>query len=378
MQSPQICKVITIILSTIIVIHCFPKTALALELNTGIREYFRSQVEKRDKLSDSVNTTIKQSLNQNTELVTKVSRGGFSLFEKQYGLDEQNKLYQGVKNHVLQDVGFRLGAIKGIGDFTSETFSLAATLDTLPARTITLAYNVNEQPREYLHKGVSALENSAQIIVNIPSILNNACQQWQKNYDEAKKDPIELGKLNGEVTVFGTSLLLGGGQVKALAKTNKLTKVYPKASIDELAPLIKNNKRLPMNEGVVRSIAEMSGVDLTGVKIKIKNKATFDFNGEILASTSRFSNKITFYKGAFRNWEKLSYATGHEATHLSQLAHNRIQLFKTSLQAPFSKNGMSKYEALINKMEKGAYATHEQWIQNLVKSFNNYEKSKSH
>lgn len=378
MQTPQICKVITIILSAVMAIHCFPKTALALELNTGIRNYFRSQVERRDKLIDSVNTTIKQSLNQHTELVTKLSRGGFSLLEKQYGLDEQNKLYQGVKNHVLQDVGFRLGAIKGIGDFTSETFSLAATLDTLPARTITLAYNVNEQPREYLHKGVNAVENFTQIVVNLPAIVNSAYQHWQKISAEAKKDPVELGKLTGEMTVFGTSFLLGGGQVKALAKTNKLKKIYPKASIEELAPLIKNNKRLPMNEGVVRSIAEMAEVDLTGVKIKIKNKAIFNSDGEILASTSRFSNKITFYKGAFRNWEKLAYATGHEATHLSQLKHYRNQLYKTSLQALFSKTGMSKYEALINKFENGAYATHDQWIQNLVKSFNNYEKSKSH
>lgn len=170
----------------------------------------------------AANIKVNQSLQNTTELITKLTRGGFSILEKRTGLDESNKLYKSTKNAALRKTGLKIGVANGTKDLVMGTASLLAQLNTLPARTIGLAYNVKEKPQQYKDKLVTGAGTVAGLLLNPFPVLDGIYQSGKNTLAEAQQDPLEMGKLQGEVAVFGGSLLIGGGQTKSLNVVNKI------------------------------------------------------------------------------------------------------------------------------------------------------------
>lgn len=152
------------------------------------------------------------------------------MLEKRTGLNDENKLYKVAKNATLRKTGLKLGLAEGMKDFTMGTASLLVQLNTLPARTINLAYNVNDKPQEYKEKMVSGTKTLVGVLARPQFLFNSIKQSWQNTVAEAKKDPLQMGKLQGEIAAFGGTLLLGGGQAKSVTKAGGLLKNAAKTS----------------------------------------------------------------------------------------------------------------------------------------------------
>jgi hypothetical protein len=102
--------------------------------------------------------------------------------------------------------------------------SLLAYLDSMPARTVTLAYNVQERPLEYKAKVINGGKNVAAVLQNPLPLLGGIYQWGYHTYTEAQKDPLKKGQLYGEGTVFVGTFLLGGGQLKGAVSAQQAVK----------------------------------------------------------------------------------------------------------------------------------------------------------
>ncbi len=193
--------------------------AFAFDLN--IKDFFRNKVEESDKFITRINTKADQIVNISSGMVSLLTKGSFFVLEKRTGLSEQHKLYREIKHNSLERIGFGLGVVEGTKDFATETVSLLAKLDSLPARTINLAYNIKEKPQEYKKKVIDGGKMAAGVLRNPMPVLSSIYQMGKNTFAEAQKDPLKMGKLQGEVAVFGGTLLIGGGQVKSASTANK-------------------------------------------------------------------------------------------------------------------------------------------------------------
>lgn len=203
----------------------------ALAFDLKIRELFQNRVESSDRFINDINTKADGAVHKASESVAFYTKQGFSTIEKLTGLTTQNQLYRYSKNNWLKTIGFGLGVLEGTKDFATGTVSLLAYLESSPARTITLAYNVQERPQEYKEKVISGGKTVAGILAN-PVPLVGGLYQWGENtYVEARQDPLKFGQLQGEVATFGATLLLGGSQVKALTASNKAINTAKTGSI---------------------------------------------------------------------------------------------------------------------------------------------------
>ncbi len=174
-------RIIVLVIALFLILQFFPYSALAFSLNdvdSRIKDFFLFKVEKSDRFLHTVNTKVDQNLQRPTELITSLTRGGFSLLEKRVGVNEENKLYKFVKNATLRKTGFKLGVAEGMKDFTMGTASLLVQLNTLPARTINLAYNVKEKPQEYKERLVSKTKILVGALLNPRPVLNSLKQSW--------------------------------------------------------------------------------------------------------------------------------------------------------------------------------------------------------
>ena len=229
-------RLLILVIVFAVVIQSFSQPVSALEfhvdnLNLELRDFFRAKVEKSDQFIDNFNEKADGIVNDSIGSVSFYTRQGFSALETFTGLSEQNQLYSFSKNNWLKTIGLGLGVLKGTKDFAAGTVSLLAYLESSPARTITLAYNVKERPREYKEKAISGGKTVAGILAN-PVPLVGGIYQWGKStYVEAQKDPLKLCQLQGEVGVFGASFFVGGGQLKAIGAANKARKVAVTGSI---------------------------------------------------------------------------------------------------------------------------------------------------
>ena len=123
----------------------------------------------------------------------------------------------------MATVGFGLGLLKGTKDFATGTVSLLAYLDSMPARTVTLAYNVQERPLEYKAKA-SRRENVALFCKIRCHFLAVSINGVITLTPRPKKDPLKKGQLYGEGTVFVGTFLLGGGQLKGAVSAQQAVK----------------------------------------------------------------------------------------------------------------------------------------------------------
>lgn len=219
-RKNQIVGIIINIIINGMMILCIPGPVYGFDLD--LRAYFRTQVERSDRFIQNIETKANHIIQTPATLITKITQGGFSLIEKRTGVTEENKLYQIAKNATLRKTGIKLGVAEGTKDFVVGSVSLLAQLNTLPARTINLAYNVKEKPREYKEKAVNGVAILAGVLANPKPILHSVQQNWQKTVAEAQQDPLKMGQLQGEIAVFGGTLLVGGGQAKITTKVGGL------------------------------------------------------------------------------------------------------------------------------------------------------------
>jgi hypothetical protein len=222
-------RLLILVIVFAVVIQGFSQPVSALEfhvdnLNLELRDFFRAKVEKSDLFIDNINEKADRIVNNSIGSVSFYTRQGFSTLETFTGLSEQNQLYSFSKNNWQKTIGLGLGVIKGTKDFATGTVFLLAYLESSPARTITLAYNVKERPREYKEKAISGGKTVAGILANAGPLVGGIYQWGKSTYVEAQKDPLRLGQLQGEVGVFGASFFVGGGQLKAIGAANKAQK----------------------------------------------------------------------------------------------------------------------------------------------------------
>ena len=229
------CLILTIVITILGNLRpVFAYDLLAIDFSLG--DFFRSKVEKNDELIYKVNTLVDQSMQQVRDSIADKTRAGFSSFEQWTGVNEQNSpFYAAYKYQTLQKIGFHLGIAEGVKDIVMGAGSLLVQVDALPARTINLAYNVYDKPQEYKEKATGGAAMLAGVLANPLPVLGGIYQLGKDSlvdtWTEAKKDPLKMGQLQGEVGVFGASLFVGGGQLKAVSNANKVGKVTVTGSI---------------------------------------------------------------------------------------------------------------------------------------------------
>lgn len=358
-------KIIAQLSMLLIVLQSFPGVAMGYDLSGKIRAFTGSQVEKSDKIIESTYAKIDQSVDQGIAKIGNVTLNGFSTFENKTGLSEQNWLYKRVKNNLLEGVGVGLGLTKGAKDISIEAYSLLAKVPTAPERTVNFAYNYSEEPGNYHNKFTSSLNAVSDTAINVaknPLPVLGGIYQYGKNvYTEAKKSPLEYGKLGGELTAQVGLLFVGGTQIKALASVNKVEKAAKASSvakntgalfftgnkfrsflsaetaslnlgqgvskiastlsaigknhwskknvkftIDDIKKSIDNGTPLPANKESLNLVAQLAEVDLTKAsKIKVKKDTKDSGLAKIL-----INREVEFYGGAFENPANLAVLSG--------------------------------------------------------------------
>ena len=266
------------IIATIMLIamglQCFPIPVLGSN--------FGAQLTKRDQFIKKANTKVNQSLNKQLDLITKVTKGGFSFLEKQTGLNEQNKLYKTTKNRTLEKTGFKLGVAEGTKDFSMGAFSFLATPDKLPTRVRAMG---------------GAVKNAVSSTVSNPravaSSLSSSFYGW---LTRKEADPLKRGRVAGKAVGFeGAFFVAGGTAVKAAVKaTNKASKVAGIAT--------KTPKTASTTTSQIARITPK--ITASGVKINSKAKiltekawhsVTRGFNNIKVGGTSKQMEFVSFY-----------------------------------------------------------------------------------
>jgi hypothetical protein len=219
-------------------IPCFPGVSLGYDVHASIREFVSTQVERSNEIIQPNKLKIKATVEKGTTWLGNQYRGAFSLIENKTGISEDNKSYKAVKNLVLKNVGFNLGLYNGAGELAAETYSLVAMLPTAPERVVNFGYKYADDPQKYQAMVTNGALAVTGAIMNPRPLLSGLYQYGKNTYTEAAKDPLTLGNLYGETTVYVGSFLIGGTQIKALTsanKVNKLNKVEKAAQAGQVA-----------------------------------------------------------------------------------------------------------------------------------------------
>lgn len=147
------------------------------------------------------------------ELITKFTRGGFSLLERRTRLNEQNKLYKTTKDHILYKTGLKVGAAEGTIDLVMGTVSFLATPDKLPAKIKAIG---------------GVFENAVSNAVSNPrAVASNLSSSFYGWLTQQEADPLKRGKTVGRAVAFdGAFFVVGGGAGKTVVKAaNRASKV---------------------------------------------------------------------------------------------------------------------------------------------------------
>lgn len=323
-------------LSLIIGISCLPGRTLGFE--QIIQEYSKTRVEEQAKLVKKVKTLVEDRITKHTELVSRLTRGGFALLEDKSGLNKQNKLYELVKHRTLQNTGIKLGVLKGASNTFTELYSLAATIDTLDLCTVNLAFNIKEDPIKYHNKVRTSAQTFAGALAQPELVLSSVyqgCQNYSSQllttYNEAKKDPLELGTLQGEVAFLGGLFLVGWGETKLFTTANNVGKTAKIGNINKnLIPQIKLTAKrdftnfLKADAGTLLPSGKYSSSYYRAKRYLEKQEIPFTYHeGDIFAGmliTEKKDNvltlansKIKLYETAFKfpqeNYHKVKYTT---------------------------------------------------------------------
>lgn len=230
-KTKTITTITTGVLLLLLLIQCFPGVALGFDVHARIRDFVSSQVEKSDEIIKPNRLKIKTTINQGTEWLGNKYRAGFSFIERKTGINEQNNAYKTVKNCILKNVGYGLGLYNGAGELAAEFYTFAAMLPTAPERLVNFGYKYAEAPQMYQDKVTNGARAAVGVALNPLPLLSGLYQYGKSTYTEAAKDPLELGILYGETTVYAGSFLIGGAQIKGLTLANKANKVEKSYSL---------------------------------------------------------------------------------------------------------------------------------------------------
>jgi hypothetical protein len=288
-------KIIATITLIGMAVFYIPSPVFALDLS--IRDFFQQKVESSDRFINDINTKADGAVNKVSTAVTFYTKQGFSTVEKLTGLSTQNQLYGYSKNNWLKTIGFGLGLLEGTKDLATGTVSLLAYLDSLPARTVTLAYNVQERPLEYKAKVINGGKTVAAVLQNPQPVLGGVYQWGLNTYSEAQKDPLKKGQLYGEGAVFVGTFLLGGGQVKGAASANKAIKAANSGKLASTGALAYSGTAVgSANTGILAKVAaSVKGIDLGALIPDFSriNTGGFGFASPVAAGTGKSAGTVT-------------------------------------------------------------------------------------
>jgi len=259
-------------------IPCFPGVSLGYDVHASIREFVSTQVERSNEIIQPNKLKIKATVEKGTTWLGNQYRGAFSFIENKTGISEDNKAYKAVKNLVLKNVGFNLGLYNGAGELAAETYSLVAMLPTAPERVVNFGYKYADDPQKYQAMVTNGALAVTGAIMNPRPLLSGLYQYGKNTYTEAAKDPLTLGNLYGETTVYVGSFLIGGTQIKALTsvnKVNKLNKVEKAAQAGQVARQAAPVLSSSLLSSSLHRVSQISGSiissSLSSLKLGLKN-----------------------------------------------------------------------------------------------------------
>lgn len=229
-------KIASLLTLTAIACQSFPGVAMAYDISERIEAFTKSQVEISNKGIETRSGQIDRLVDRGILWVENKTLNGLSTLENLTGRNEQNsKTYKKAKTNFLESVGVGLGLIEGTKDISLDLYSLIAKVPTAPERLVNFAIDYNRDSDKY-HKKVTTTVNSisdaAVFVAKNPLPVSAGIYQYVKNvYTEAKKDPLEYGKLGGKITANVGFLLVGGTQIKALSSADKVEKATKASSV---------------------------------------------------------------------------------------------------------------------------------------------------
>lgn len=345
--SPQIVKIIANITLIGLGFLLVPGSTFAFNLNA--RGFFTKKVDASDQFIRNLNLQADCIVDTTAGAVTFYTEHAFSAIEKLTGLSTQNQLYRYGKNNSLATVGFGLGLLKGTKDFATGTVSLLAYLDSMPARTVTLAYNVQERPLEYKAKVVTGGKTVAAVLQNPQPLLSGIYQWGYQTYTDAQKDPLKKGQLYGEGTVFAGTFLLGGGQLKGATSANKAIKAANSGKLASTGALANSGTVVKgAQPGILaKAVASIKGINLGALIPDFSriNIGGFGFAAPVAAGTGKSAGMATL-KGTW----------GTKATYASvKMESINIPVAKGGLSGTADVTGLSAAQAVVNSGSKVKY-----------------------
>lgn len=369
-------KLKLIITLTIMSLFCPTVPAFGFDLN--IRANVREFVEQRDKVLQKATLKVNQKFNNTTVLLTGLTKGGFSLFESRTGLNKRNedkphKLYAVAKNHILREVGVRLGVAEGTKDFALGMADLTAQLVTLPAGLVNLGYNIKEDPQKYKKKAVSGANTFTSVLTNPGSLLSALYKEYKITEKEAQKNPLTMGKIQGKSAFYAGTLLLGGGPLKTVLATPKAGAL----KINNLMPGMKKGLTTLKNDQTARFIPSQSlkptfnvGDMFEGIKIVEKEGNLFTLaNGVKLYENARIVDGEDIF--AKIDYAKFIARKGLLFDESERLANGRfLYVIDYHDNLLLTKKGTAKFHSQLPQGKPVKYAGELQLEDGMVKMIN--------
>jgi hypothetical protein len=208
-------------------LQSFPGAALGYDVLGRLRNFVSTQVKTSDEIINPNKLKIKESFQKAADWYEGKWLGGLSLLESKTGLSEENnKAYKALKSYNLFNLGFNAGVVNCAGSLAAETYTLVAKIPTAPERIVKFTFDYREDPDKYHAMVTDTALAVAGVAMNAIPLL----EQGKDAYLDAAKDPLKFGHINGEITAFAGSFLIGGGQVKALSSAQRLEKAAGVAS----------------------------------------------------------------------------------------------------------------------------------------------------
>jgi len=261
---------LSILILFTVLLQCFPTAALAFEL-TDLKDSVRTLVDKKDNALNAIKNKVNIYYNFTDIITTKFVKGGFSTFESNTGLNSKNnKLYNALKKYSLGQIGLKLGGGEALKNIGFLGIDLGVDLVTFPIGMIDLGYQIKDNPQKYKNALSNGVTSITGVILNPLPVAKKLYQDLVTVPDVAKNDPLEMGKLRGEIGTYGAAGIVLAGSLKAPQTIKKVlgsaekTGVATKTStsvLDNISSLLKRpslNLKVPALAGIGLKLSDIS------------------------------------------------------------------------------------------------------------------------
>jgi len=288
--EPLKVKIASLLTLAAIACQSFPGVALGYDISERIEAFTKKQIKTSNNIIETRSGQIDRFVDQGLAKIENLTLNGLSALENLTGRNEQNsKAYKKAKTNFLEAVGLGLGLIEGSKDISLGLYSVLAKVPTAPERIVNFAIEYNRDSGKY-HKQaattLNAISDTAVLVAKDPLTAAGAVYLYGKDiYTEAKKDPLEYGKLGGKVAANVGFFLIGGTQIKALSSANKAEKAAKATSEVQKAGTsifsanaLKNflgAETANLNLGYVANMKQVSNIKL-GTNIKVMGEGLSD------------------------------------------------------------------------------------------------------